>query len=261
MPQKNALIVDSDRDVALAVAAAVRSDGVKVGIADLDQDLVERIQSDKPDIICLRAELSGDDSGYTLCAKVKAHKDLSETAVFLYTTDATDEAIETHKNQEICADKYLKISTGEALPEEELREGVRNILFPQGTGAVPPPLPPPRTPTPSPPVRSEEDTNFISELSDSLVEEKEAESSSPPRRFGSMEGFGGRGGAMADAKVEMLRQKLKQRESQLKRASKTLSTMNAELHAFKEKLDEKDIENRFLEERNQELQGALEKTL
>lgn len=259
MSQKNALIIDSDREVALAVAAAVRSDGIKVGIADLDQDVIDRITSERPDVVCLRVELSGSESGYTLCAKIKRSQELSNIAIFLYSSDASDEAFEAHKKQDTRANQYLRISSDAPFPEEGFRECVRTILFPQGTGAVPPPLPPARTPTPTPTAPSDEDTNFISDLTESLDSKPEPASSGPPRRFGSIDGLGGRGGAMADAKVEMLRQKLKQRESELKRSVEINRRMSGELHIFNEKLDEKDVENRFLEERAQELQVALEK--
>jgi DNA-binding response OmpR family regulator len=69
--QKTAFIVDQDRDFALSIAAALRSDGLKVGISEGDRDPLDEIRAERPDIVLMRAELSGKETGYTLCSRVR----------------------------------------------------------------------------------------------------------------------------------------------------------------------------------------------
>ena len=56
MPQKNAFIVDEDREFALMVAAALRTDGLKVSISEGDRDPLDEIRAERPDIVLVRAE-------------------------------------------------------------------------------------------------------------------------------------------------------------------------------------------------------------
>src|SRR5215472_17596873 len=148
------------------VAAALRTDGLRVSISEGDRDPLDEIRAERPDIVLVRAESNGRESGYTLCNRVKRNKRLQGTPVFLYTSDATPQAIETHKTKETPADDYLIVPNAPPYPLDELRDRVRNVLFPIGGVLKPPPLPP----EPGPDLKpvTQEDSAFIEKVMDSL---------------------------------------------------------------------------------------------
>jgi chromosome segregation ATPase len=254
VPQKNAFIIDEDRDFALMVAAALRTDGLKVSISEGDRDPLDEIRAERPDIVLVRAESSGKESGYTLCSRVKRNKRTMATPVFLYTSKDTDQIIETHKTKETRADEYLIVPAEPPYPLDELRDRVRNVLFPPGGLEKPPPLPP----APKEEVKpvTQEDTAFIEKVMDSLstnVSEEPAPAI-PLKREGSTIG---RRVTTADAKLDMLRDKLRQREIELARVMEMYRGKEREYHQFNERLVEKDVEAQSLKMTIEELNAQL----
>lgn len=253
MPQKNAFIIDEDRDFALMVAAALRTDGLKVSISEGDRDPLDEIRAERPDIVLVRAESSGKESGYTLCSRVKRNKRTMTTPVFLYTSKDTDQIIETHKTKETRADEYLIVPAEPPYPLDELRDRVRNVLFPPGGLEKPPPLPP----APKEEVKpvTQEDTAFIEKVMDSLSTNPSEEPAPaiPLKREGST--IGRR--TTADAKLDMLRDKLRQREIELARVMEMYRGKEREYHQFNERLVEKDVEAQSLKMTIEELTAQL----
>src|SRR5688572_24950952 len=196
------------------VAAALRTDGLKVSISEGDRDPLDEIRAERPDIVLVRAESSGKESGYTLCARVKRNKRTTTTPVFLYTSKDTEQMIETHKSKDTRADEYLIVPAAPPYPLEELRDRVRNVLFPPGGLLSPPPLPP----LPKEEVKpvTQEDTAFIEKVMDSLST-REPEDPPPNIPLKRETSVVGRRVTTADAKLDMLREKLRQRELELAR--------------------------------------------
>lgn len=253
VPQKNAFIVDEDRELALMVAAALRSDGLKVSISEGDRDPLDEIRAERPDIVLVRAESSGKESGYTLCARVKRNKRTTTTPVFLYTSKDTEQMIETHRSKDTRADEYLIIPSAPPYPLEELRDRVRNVLFPPGGLQSPPPLPP----VPKEDVKpvTQEDTAFIEKVMDSLsTSSDEPPPNIPLKRDSSVVG---RRVTTADAKLDMLREKLRQREVELARVMEMYRAKEREYHQFNERLVEKDVEAQSLKMTIDELVSQL----
>ncbi|MCK6549059.1 hypothetical protein L6R52_24660, partial [Myxococcota bacterium] len=258
MAQKNAFIIDEDREFALTVAAALRADGLKVSISEGDRDPLDEIRAERPDIVLVRAESSGKESGYTLVSRVKRNKRTQATPVFLYTSDQNLQTIETHKTKDTRADDYLVLPPQPPYPLDELRERVRNILFPPGGLDRPPPLPP--APKEDLKPVTQEDSAFIEKVMDSLQSSRELEE--PPSAAALKAGAGSQIArrTTADAKLDMLREKLRQRESDLSRVMEMYRAKEREYHLFHERLVEKDVEAQSLKMTIDELAGQLEIT-
>lgn len=237
------------------VAAALRTDGLRVSISEGDRDPLDEIRAERPDIVLVRAEARGKESGYTLLSRVKRNKRLQMTPVFLYTSDGTAQTIETHKTKDTPADDYLIVPNQPPYPLEELRDRVRNVLFPPGGVDKPPPLPAPK---PDVKAVTQEDTAFIEQVMDSLssTESEDLVPPAPVKREGSFIGSGRR--TTADAKLDMLREKLRQRESDLARVMEMYRAKEREYHQFNEKLVEKDVEAQSLKMTLDELTTQLE---
>ncbi len=243
--QKTAFIVDQDRDFALSIAAALRSDGLKVGISEGDRDPLDEIRAERPDIVLMRAELSGKETGYTLCSRVKRNKRLQATTVFLYTQDTSTDTLATHQTQETRADDYIVMPQQPPYPLEQVRDRVRQVLFAAPNADRPPPLPRgntdigagkdlPTEPKPTAP----EDQSFLDRVIGSIGGVDE-EAPQPARAPGART-------AAADRKADLLRDKLRQRETELARLAEMYRAKEREYHQFNERLVEKDVEAQAL---------------
>ena len=71
VPQKNAFIVDPERDFAVKVAAALRTDGIRVSISESDRDPLDEVRRERPDVVIARAVAGAKESGFALCQRVK----------------------------------------------------------------------------------------------------------------------------------------------------------------------------------------------
>ncbi len=259
MPQKNAFIIDHDHELATKIAAALRGDGLKVGITDGDRDPVDEVTAERPDVILVRAEQTGKDSGFALCNRVKKNKRLKGTAVFLYTSEGSDDAIKAHREQGTPADEYLVIPKEPPFSMDDFRERVRTILFPEGEVAVssPPPLPNTRSGSaiPAPKSNPEED-EFIKGVMSSISSEGTGDliSAPPGRREGSADSYGR--ATTADTKLDLLRKRLREREDKLAQVTNLYNAKARELHAFNERLVEKDVEAQALRMQIEEISGA-----
>lgn len=130
MPQKNAFIIDDDRDFALKMAAALRTDGLKVGLSEGDRDPLDEIKLERPDIVLVRAEGKNNESGFSICNRLKKAKRWANTPVFIYTSDDNTKRLEKHREQDTPADDYLIIPEQPPYPFDEIRGRVKGILFP-----------------------------------------------------------------------------------------------------------------------------------
>ncbi len=255
MPQKNAFIIDEDREFAKRVAAALRTDQLKVTIAEGDRDPLDETYVERPDIILMRADSRDGESGFALCSRIKQQGRLGNVPVFLYSAEADDQTFEHHRHQEGAADAYMHFPAAPPYPMDDLKARVEEALASSTTDVSveidldedqsddedgPPPLPAkdPLTPT------SEEDNAFLDRVLDSLQQGTVEEETSPipPLRAASVSARR----TTADAKLDMLRQKLRQREFELAKVMEMYRAKEREYHEWNERLVEKDVEAQAL---------------
>ncbi len=255
MSQKNAFIIDDDRDFALKMAAALRTDGLKVGLSEGDRDPLDEIKLERPDVVVVRAEGKNNESGFSICNRLKKSKRWARTSVFLYSADTNGKKFDKHRNQSTPADGYLMVPDAPPYPFEEIRNLVKDMLFPADGTSMPPPLPAPRDDVK--PV-TPEDTAFIEKVMDSLVStgDEEAPARVPVKREPTL--IGRR--TTADHKLDMLRQKLRQRESELAKVMDMYRAKEREYHEWNEKLVERDVEAQSLRMTIEELSNAHQST-
>jgi chromosome segregation ATPase len=258
--QKNAFIIDHDRELALKIAAALRGDDLKVSIAEEESDIVEQLQSRRPDLVLMRAEGEDRDSGFVLCSRVKGNRRLKSTPVFVYATNESEEAFARHREQETRADAYLTFPGTIPYAFDDLKEQARTLLFPGIGKDRPPPILPKKdwglagrgkdlsTTT--------DDLSIDGENKPETIDDDDA---GPSSDIGSK--VGGAGLARrttADKKLEMLRQKLRQRETDLQVEKERCRTLERASHEWNEQLVEKDVEAQSLRMTIEEVTAAGE---
>lgn len=255
MPQKNAFIIDDDRDFALKMAAALRTDGLKVGLSEGDRDPLDEIKLERPDIVIVRAEGKNNESGFSICNRLKKSKRWARTSVFLYSADENGTKLDKHKAQSTPADDYIMLPEAPPYPFDEIRARVKSMLFPVGGVSKPPPLPPAREDIK--PV-TPEDNAFIEKVMDSLVSTSDEEVPSRPPVKREPTQLGRR--TTADHKLDMLRQKLRQRESELAKVMEMYRAKEREYHEWNEKLVERDVEAQSLRMTIEDLSASQKTT-
>jgi ParB family chromosome partitioning protein len=127
------LLIDPDPAVADAVRRAFASAGYEVTALAAGEPAVERCKQSRPDLILLAAELP-DMSGFSVCNRLKRAS--ASIPLILYTSEATDGAIEAHRKTKTRADAYLRqpLDLGAVAAE-----AAKLVKAPEG--APPPPLP------------------------------------------------------------------------------------------------------------------------
>ena len=259
MPHKNAFIIDEDREFAKRVAAALRDDQLKVGIAEGERDPLDESADHRPDIILMRAEGREGESGYALCSRMKRLERFDGLPIFLYSAEADDQTFEHHRQQDGAADAYIRFPPEPPYPMDDLKAQVEGVLFDDSRSGsdvdVPPPLP--AAEEPIKPI-TEEDNAFLDRVLDSLQQGTSDEESAaiPPLRPSSSSSSMRR--TTADAKLDMLRQKLRQREFELAKVMEMYRAKEREYHEWNEKLVEKDVEAQALRVTIEDLQRTAE---
>ena len=252
MPQKNAFIIDGDREFAKRVAAALRDDALKVGIAEGDRDPLEQLINERPDVVIMRADARDGESGFALCTRLKKNRRLAGLGVVLYSAEVDEQTFEHHRQQEGAADGYFHFPTEPPYEMDDLRARVMDLLFNE-EAERPPPLP--ASEEPVKPI-TDEDNAFLDRVLDSLQQtsiEEEA-STIPPLRTSNITRR-----TTADAKLDMLRQKLRQREFELAKVMEMYRAKEREYHEWNEKLVEKDVEAQALKVTIEDHQRAAQK--
>src|SRR5262249_14781553 len=264
--ERRVLIVESQNEFALSMASVLRSAGFQPATAENPADAQRELELRRPDLVVLRAELP-DQSGFMLCGQIKKGRFGQNLPVLLLSSDVGQEGLAQHSQGPNAADGYLTIpfEMGElaqmthgilpALPladdvDRSLEEALTGETRPTPTREMPPVPPPLRAPPPGSPPRlprrerrsafTEEDRAFLDRTFASIADRKAellAESQklrrTPPRReaMGTPEG-----------KIQILRDELKLRESQLARISEIWTVRERELLSVEDRLHEKDVE-------------------
>jgi len=99
------LLVEPDAGFADEIRKALDPVGFQVASLPSGEPAVERCRREPPDLILLAAELP-DMSGFSVCNRLKRQH--ASIPLILYTAEATEAAIETHRATRTRADDYLR---------------------------------------------------------------------------------------------------------------------------------------------------------
>jgi len=162
------LLIESDPELAESVRRAFGPAGFHVTTLSAGEAAVDRCRASRPDLILLAAELP-DMSGFSVCNRIK--RSLASVPLILYTSEASEGAIEAHRQSRTRADEYVRtpldlvglLGRASELVQNGAAEGSSQAspAQPGRTGAAPPPIPgaaatppaPPPRPRPPPPPR------------------------------------------------------------------------------------------------------------
>ncbi|HEX7623339.1 MAG TPA: response regulator, partial [Anaeromyxobacteraceae bacterium] len=137
------LLIDPDPALAEAVRRAFAPAGYRVTALAAGEPAVDRCKASRPDLILLAAELP-DMSGFSVCNRLK--RALASIPLILYTSDATDGAIEAHRLTRTHADEYMR----QPLDLSQVVAHAARLVRDDGAEAAPPPPLPGRGPPPIP---------------------------------------------------------------------------------------------------------------
>src|SRR4051812_33665702 len=103
---KRALIAEPDQEEANRQAAILMDDGYEARIF-CDGDVVAEVEHNPPDILVLRHERPGAQTGLALVSRLK--QVAAGVAIVVTSSDLTNDAIEKNRRQKVHADGYLKL--------------------------------------------------------------------------------------------------------------------------------------------------------
>jgi CheY-like chemotaxis protein len=101
------LIFESDPEFAAEVAAGFVERGAEVEVVEDGEAGILRAEAKPPDVILLAIELPRMN-GFSVCNKLKRHKNLDRVPLLLLSRDATEETFEQHRRLRTRADDYIK---------------------------------------------------------------------------------------------------------------------------------------------------------
>lgn len=264
---KRALIAEPDQEEALRQAAILKDDGFET-LVFTGGDLVAALEQGPPDVLVLRHERQGGQTGLAMVPRIKAVS--SKTSIILTTSDLTSDAIDKNKKQKVHADWYLRlpadrselVAAARAMPSAETMtaQAVTAALDTRDP-TRPPPLPPaglralgqlarvgPRGTGDA--VLTAEDLTFVEKVFSSIQHvDADAPINEPvPSAIGDT----------PDRKLALLRTKLKERERDLAKLSRLWRAREEDLRQQEARVQQKDIEIEGLRLRISELTADLE---
>ena len=264
---KRALIAEPDQEEALRQAAILKDDGYDAQVFT-GTDLVVAVEQSQPDVVVLRHERPGAQTGLALVPRLKSIA--PGTAIVLTTSDLTPDAIEKNKKQRVHADWYLRlpadrgelVGAARAVPQVlETNEAAAEEDKPRARDpSRPPPLPPaglralatlPKAGSRSgEAVLTAEDLTFVEKVFSSIqhIDADAPIVEPPPSAIGDT----------PDRKLALLRTKLKERERDLAKLSRLWRAREEDLRQQEARVQQKDIEVEGLRLRISELTGELE---
>lgn len=159
----SALIIDADGKTPATLKSILAPYGFEFTVTENGPEAVNVARQAAPDVILLRAELPLT-TGFSVCNRLRRNEDTRKIPLVLYSSNASDDVIEQHRNLKTHADQYLKLP----LEPERLITALRQHLELQDPRAGAParaaaPPPPPRQ-EPRPAARPQ--ANLEVELSD-----------------------------------------------------------------------------------------------
>src|SRR3990172_5447223 len=139
------LLIESDPELAESVRRSFGPAGFHVTTVSGGEAAVDRCRTSRPDLILLAAELR-DMSGFSVCNRIK--RSLSAVPLILYTSEASEGAIEAHRQSRTRADEYVRTPLDLTGLVGRAAELVQNSAAETSSQATPPP--PPRSTAPPP---------------------------------------------------------------------------------------------------------------
>lgn len=143
-----ALIIDADGKTPATLKNVLAPYGFEFTVTENGPEAVNVARQAAPDIILLRAELPLT-TGFSVCNRLRRNDDTRKIPLILYSSNASDDVIEQHRNLKTHADHYLKLP----LDQERLLGAVRSHLKLGARGAAsnpPAPQPEPSAARPAP---------------------------------------------------------------------------------------------------------------
>jgi DNA-binding response OmpR family regulator len=145
MATKRILVFESEQEFAQSIVSMFSDFDVDLKIipdgkaSDVDKD-------DPPDLILLCVELP-NQSGYSICQKLKKDKDLKSIPLVIMSSEATEDTFESHKKLKTRADDYLikpfgaeqlleKVKALVALDEKEVLEEEAELISLDDQGEI-----------------------------------------------------------------------------------------------------------------------------
>jgi chromosome segregation ATPase len=264
---KRALIAEPDQEEALRQAAILKDDGFET-LVFTGGDLVAALEQSPPDVLVLRHERQGGQTGLAMVPRIKAVSSI--TSIILTTSELTSDAIDKNKKQRVHADWYLRlpadrselVAAARAVPSTHSTNVQSATVAPETRDpGRPPPLPPaglralgqlarvgPRGTGDA--VLTAEDLTFVEKVFSSIQHvDADAPINEPaPSAIGDT----------PDRKLALLRTKLKERERDLAKLSRLWRAREEDLRQQEARVQQKDIEIEGLRLRISELTADLE---
>ncbi len=115
------LIADDEQNIVISLEFLMKREGFEVSIAVDGEEAVDRIRSEKPDLVLLDVMMP-KKSGFEVCQEVKADAGLSAVKILMLTAKGRD--TEVAKGLALGADAYMT----KPFSTKELVEKVRSML-------------------------------------------------------------------------------------------------------------------------------------
>jgi CheY-like chemotaxis protein len=103
-----ALIIDADGKTPATLKNILAPYGFEFTVTENGPEAVNVARQAAPDIILLRAELPLT-TGFSVCNRLRRNEDTRKIPLVLYSSNASDDVIEQHRNLKTHADDYLKL--------------------------------------------------------------------------------------------------------------------------------------------------------
>lgn len=104
----SALIIDADGKTPATLKSILAPYGFEFTVTENGPEAVNVARQAAPDIILLRAELPLT-TGFSVCNRLRRNEDTRKIPLILYSSNASDDVIEQHRNLKTHADQYLRL--------------------------------------------------------------------------------------------------------------------------------------------------------
>ena len=104
----SALIIDADGKTPATLKSILAPYGFEFTVTENGPEAVNVARQAAPDVILLRAELPLT-TGFSVCNRLRRNEDTRKIPLVLYSSNASDDVIEQHRNLKTHADQYLKL--------------------------------------------------------------------------------------------------------------------------------------------------------
>ena len=115
------LIADDEQNIVISLEFLMKREGFDVSIAVDGEEAVDRIRSERPDLVLLDVMMP-KKSGFEVCQEIKGDPDLSSVKILMLTAKGRD--TEVAKGLALGADAYMT----KPFSTKELVDKVRSML-------------------------------------------------------------------------------------------------------------------------------------